>query len=87
MKKILLSGLLLLAVSAVFSQSASTGSNLSNIIQVDTMKRVDPPQAKREPIITDEGTNEPTGFEQTTYNGKDIYIKQESQITIIYEPK
>jgi hypothetical protein len=54
---------------------------------IDTMTHVSTAPQNREAIITDEGTNEPTGFEHTTFNGKDVYIKQESKLTIIYEPQ
>jgi hypothetical protein len=88
MKKILLSCSLLALSGLAFSQVTLTPASPVNSSGIDTMKRVAAPvESRKEPVINDEGTNIPgSEYEKTTFNGQDIYIKQDSKITIIYEP-
>lgn len=85
MKNLFLTSLLLFISSAIFSQSTNNSANSKILIKKDSLSSgliISP----NEEISSDEGTNTPVNFEKTTFDGKDVYIKQEKQITIIYEP-
>jgi hypothetical protein len=84
MKKIAILSLFLLLAKLADAQSVAP--NVAN----DTLQKAAPALTvtQRTAVITDEGTNEPgSEYQKTTLNGKDIYIKKENQITIIYEPQ
>jgi hypothetical protein len=73
---------------AAYSSAAAQSLPITTTAHGSDTLKATPVEVMKAPIITDEETNAPNeDYIKSTFNGKDVYIKQENQMTIIYVPE